>query len=65
MGEKQRRWLPLVVSAVLAVGLIGGASLINGWVYGVLLLIAWALLTYGLRAFVEKRSRLLMISLTR
>jgi hypothetical protein len=53
-----------VAAAVLAIALIGGASLINGWLYGGLLLVAWALLTYGLRSFVEKRSRLVTVSVT-
>ena len=59
-----QRWVPLAVSAALAVVLIGGASLINGWLYGGLLLAAWALLTYGLRSFLFKRSRLAIISVT-
>jgi hypothetical protein len=63
-STKRQRWLPLVISAVLAVVLIGGASLISGWVYGGLLLAAWALLIYGLRPFVTQQSRLVMVSVT-
>ena len=63
-STKRQRWVPLVVATVLAVVLIGGASLINGWLYGGLLVAAWALLTYGLRAFVLKRSRLAIFSVT-
>src|SRR4029079_9685407 len=61
---KRQRWTPMVAGAVLALALIGGASLINGWLYGALLLLAWATLIYGLRSFVLKRSRLIVISVT-
>jgi hypothetical protein len=54
----------MVAGAVLAIALIGGAGLINGWLYGGLLLLAWATLIYGLRSFVLKRSRLIVISVT-
>ena len=63
-STKRQRWVPLATSAVLAVVLIGSASLINGWMYGGLLLAAWALLTYGLTAFVVQRTRLVLVSLT-
>lgn len=63
-STKRQRWVPLATSALLAVMLIGGASLISGWLYGGLLLAAWALLTYGLRAFVAQRSRLILVSVT-
>ena len=51
-------------SALVAVALLAAGRLINAWLFGLLLLVAWALLTYGLRAFVLKRSRQLVVSLT-
>lgn len=63
-GGGRERWAPLAASAVLAVVLIGSANLINGWAYGGLLVVAWALLTYGLRSFVAQRSRLVLVSVT-
>jgi len=63
-SDRRKRWAPLAASAVLAVVLIGGASLVTGWVYAGLLVAAWALLTYGLRSFVAQRSRLVLVSLT-
>ena len=59
-----RRWVPLTTSGLLAVVLIGGASLINGWLYAGLLFVTWTLLNYGLNSFVDNRSRLILVSLT-
>ncbi len=49
---------------MLAIALIGSANLVNGWVYGGLLVAAWGLLTYGLRSFVVQRSRFVLVSVT-
>ena len=63
-STKRQRWVPLAASAVLAVLLIGTASLVNGWLYAGLLVAAWALLNYGVRPFVENRSRFVLVCLT-
>jgi len=60
----RQRWVPLALSGVMAVVLIGAASLINGWLYAALLFATWALLTYGVRSFVNSRPRLLLVSIT-
>ena len=49
---------------MLAVVLIGGATLVNGWVYGGLLLAAWGLMIYGLKSFIVQRSRLVLVGVT-
>jgi hypothetical protein len=61
---RRERWAPLVGSAALALGLVGGGQLLNGWLFGLLLLAAWGLLIYGLRTFTWKRSRQLLVGLT-
>ena len=63
-GERRDRWLLLGASAVLGIALIGGSRLINGWLFGLLLLVAWALLCRGLKPFAGTRWRHVLVSVT-
>ena len=63
-SERLGRWAPLVASAVISLGLMGWGQLIHGWLFGLLLVVAWALLIHGLRPFMRARSRQLVVALT-
>ena len=62
--RQRQPWRYIGAGIALAIALLAGARIIDGWLSGALWLVAWGLLAHGVRSLAWKRSRQIVVAVT-
>lgn len=63
-NRRRHPWNFIGAGIALAITLLAGARIVDGWLSGALWLVAWALLAHGVRSLAWKRSRQVVVTAT-